>query len=383
MRRVLLTARAVTCALGASANALWEGLLAGETAVRPCPVLGPHAWAARVPDEMLGPSADLGRDRTLSLVEAAARQIVESPAWASVVPRRLAVCLGTTQGTVQTWEHHQELMSREPSHVPPAPGLLDPLADLARRLGASGPFASPSLACASGTAAIGLGLAWIRRGACDAAVAGGVDALSPMVHAGFSALRALDPGASRPFDRERAGLALGEGAGLVLLQAEDARPSGGVEVAGWGLSTDAHHLTGPDPTGAGLARAIRAALEDAGAQPEEVDFVSAHGTGTPYNDLMEAKALALVFGERAATLPVNSIKGAIGHTMAAAGAIEAALCALVLEHGVVPPTAGLSHLDPDILLDVVAGAPRRGQFRTALSTSSGFGGINAALVFRG
>jgi 3-oxoacyl-(acyl-carrier-protein) synthase len=253
--------------------------------------------------------------------------------------------------------------------------------ELARLLEAGGPVVCPSMACASGTAAIGIGLEWIRSGACDAVVAGGVDVLSGLVHAGFACLKALDPVRPRPFDRDRAGLGIGEGAALVLLQrglpdliTEAPR------VTGWAQSADAVHLTGPDATGSGLARAIGQALEEAGLRPEQVDFVSAHGTATEYNDLMEGKALRQVFGDRVDRLPVNSIKGAIGHTMAAAGAIEAVLCTSVLEHGLIPPTANLEHQDPEIPLNVVQGRALEAPVQRAVTTSSGFGGINAALV---
>ena len=180
----------------------------------------------------------------------------------------------------------------------------------------------------------------------------------------------------------RAGLGAGEGAALLLLAAADegAREHA-IEVLGWGLSSDAHHLTGPDPEGRGLARAIEAALREAGLPADAVDAFNAHGTGTVFNDLMEAKALRLALGARADTIPVNSIKGAIGHCMAAAGAIEAVLCAGILERGLFPPTCGLEQPDPAIGLEgLVLGEARPGSYRTVLSTSSGFGGVNAAVL---
>ena len=242
----------------------------------------------------------------------------------------------------------------------------------------------PSLACCSGTAALGCGLDLLRDGAADVVLAGGVDALSDFVIAGFQALRALAPTAARPFDAERRGLSLGEGAAfLVLERAEDARGRGAAALAllsGFGLSDDANHMTGPDPRGAGAARAMRAALADAGRTPADVDFVNLHGTGTSFNDLMEHHALHDLLGARATAVPVNSIKGAIGHTLGAAGAFEGLLCARVVRTGLVPPTVGLVNRDPAIALDVVAGAARRVPVRVALSTTSGFGGLNAALV---
>lgn len=369
---VSLTATGVVCALGLGTDALWRGLLAGESRVGPCDVEGERLVAAPAPL----PTPE-GEDRTDALVREAARQLTASPAWASVEPARLGVCLGTTQGPIASWSQDQRTLA---THRPATPSLATPTSNLARLLGARGPVACPSMACASSTAAIGLGLDWIRDGACDAVVAGGADALSGLVHAGFSCLKALDPERPRPFDRRRAGLAVGEGAALVLLQR--GRVEGAPLLAGWAQSADANHLTGPDPEGRGVARAIERALAEAGLAPADVGFISAHGTATDFNDLMESKAFIRVFGEQAARIPVNSIKGAIGHTMGAAGAIEAVLCVLVLRHGVIPPTAGLEVVDPQIPLDVVRGAPRRAEVRTAVSTSSGFGGVNAAIVLR-
>jgi 3-oxoacyl-[acyl-carrier-protein] synthase II len=190
----------------------------------------------------------------------------------------------------------------------------------------------------------------------------------------------------RPFDARRDGLALGEGAAMLVnesaahAQARGARTD--IEVVGSGLSGDAVHMTAPARDGAGAARAMRAALRDAGVTPQEVDFVSAHGTGTVYNDAMEMAALGAVFGESLPRLPVNSIKGAIGHTLGAAGSFEAVMCTRVLHDGVVPPTAGCEQVDPACALDVVHGEPRRRQIRIALSTSSAFAGNNAAIVLR-
>jgi len=375
---VSITARAVISAFGSGEEVLWNGLLAGASAFEPCPVLtgSESSRIARIPDPPL-PLED-GQDRTLSLVTLAARQLLESPAWRTVDPARLGVAIGTTQGPVLTWQAHQQRMAVDPSYRPAPPGLAGPALAVARLLGAGGPVQNPSLACASGSVAIALAQGWIRSGACDAVVAGGVDVLSRFVHAGFSALRALAPDRPRPFDRDRAGLALGEGAALLLLQA--GALEGHARVSGWGLSADAHHLTGPDPSGSGLARAIQAALADAAIAPSKVDFINAHGTATVFNDLMESKAIAQVFGPAAPRVPVNSIKGAVGHTLAAAGAIEAVVCTLVLERGLVPPTAGLQHLDPAIALDVVHGTARAGSYQRVLSTSSGFGGVNSALV---
>jgi 3-oxoacyl-[acyl-carrier-protein] synthase II len=245
---------------------------------------------------------------------------------------------------------------------------------------------SPSIACASGTQAVGQALELIRRGQADAFVAGGAEALCEFVVSGFHCLRATSGAEARPFAVRREGLALGEGAAILVVESEaHARDRGGrgeVEVAGSGLAGDAVHMTAPARDGAGAARAMRAALEEAGTQPREVDFISAHGTGTVYNDAMEMAAIESVFGAGASRIPVNSIKGAIGHTLAAAGSFEAILCAKVLVEGVIPPTVGCEELDPACRLDIVRGTARRHVVRTAVSTSSAFAGNNAAIVLR-
>jgi 3-oxoacyl-[acyl-carrier-protein] synthase II len=374
---VWLSARGVVCAYGLGEEALWSGLLGGETRIGPCAALDGRSGAA-VPDALLATLPE--PDRATALASEAARQLLRAPALAGIERRRLGVCVGTTQGAVRSWEQHQRLRAADPAHRPPPPTLAGPTLAVARLLDAGGPVQTLSMACASGTAAIGIAAGWIRAGICDAAVAGGVDALSTFVHDGFCQLRALDPGRPRPFDRDRGGLGVGEGAALVLLEA--APREGALRLAGSGLSSDAHHLTGPDPTGAGLARAIDACLADSGLAPAAVDVVNAHGTATVFNDLMESKALALSLRQHVRAAPVNSIKGAIGHTMAAAGAIEAVLCALALERRCLPATVGLNVLDPAIDLDVVVGEPRHGDWRCALSTSAGFGGINAALALQ-
>jgi len=375
-----LAARGVVCAFGASEETLWQGLLSGETRVVTREEEGQEVLAARVPDGALTRAA--AEDRCLSLIREAALQIQQSRAWAELDPCTVGVCVGTTQGTIHTWQRHQQRLALDPAHQPPAPGMAAPALEVARLLGTGGPLECPSMACVSGTAAIGMGLSWIRRGLCDAVVAGGVDALSLFVYQGFACLKALDPQGPRPFDRDRAGLGLGEGAGLVLL-VRGRRP-GKAAVKGWGLGSDANHLTGPHPEGEGAARALARSLADAGEASGALDFLNAHGTGTVYNDQMETRALQQVLGPQdSARLPVNSIKGALGHTMGAAGAIEAILCALVLERGLAPPTANLVQVDPKLPLNLVRIAPRPGDYRCVASTASGFGGLNAALTFIG
>jgi 3-oxoacyl-[acyl-carrier-protein] synthase II len=239
------------------------------------------------------------------------------------------------------------------------------------------------LACASSTHALALASDWVRAGRADVVLAGGTDLLCRFVVAGFNCLKATADRA-RPFDAARRGLVLGEGAAVVVVEDADhaARRGATVQarILGVGAAGDATHMTAPDREGRGAARAMEAALAEAGLAPDAVDFVSAHGTGTPYNDAMEAVAIGRVFGP--GRVPVNSIKGAIGHTLGAAGAFEAVMCLRVLGEDTIPPTAGLERVDPACAgLDLVHGAARAHRTSVALSTSSGFAGANAALVF--
>jgi 3-oxoacyl-[acyl-carrier-protein] synthase II len=295
-----------------------------------------------------------------------------------VEPGRLAVVVGTALGGVEEGER----ALRDGSARRLRSALYDgPAHRLARWLGAGGPAVTVSTACASGASALGIGAEMLRRGEADAVVAGGYDILCRFVMRGFDGLRALTQGCVRPFDRRRSGLLLGEGAGLLLLRRErDAGARGLGTLLGYGSASDAAHISAPDPNGRGIERAMRSALRDAGVDADSIDFVSAHGTATPLNDPIEAAALRRVLGERGGAVPVNSIKGALGHTMGAAAALEAIVCLLAGRHGQVPATRGLEERDPACDLDCVQGSPRALRPRVSLSTSLGFGGCNAALV---
>jgi 3-oxoacyl-(acyl-carrier-protein) synthase len=257
---------------------------------------------------------------------------------------------------------------------------------LARKAEFSGPILTVSTACAAGTDAIGLAYRKISSGSADLIVAGGVDVVCELSFSGFCALKALATDKVRPFSRNRTGLALGEGAAFLVLESEESATRRGAAVrghiAGYASRSDAVHLTAPHREGRGLAAAAMAALRDGGCGPGEIDYVSAHGTGTPYNDAMETRAVKASLGEHAHTVPISSIKGALGHPFGAAGAMEAAVCLLAIRDGVVPPTANLEEPDPECDLDFVPNQARRVEVRTALSLSAGFGGQNAALLIR-
>jgi 3-oxoacyl-(acyl-carrier-protein) synthase len=296
-----------------------------------------------------------------------------------VAPARVAVVLGTALGGV---DEGDRALAGDRRRRRLRGWLYDsPAHNLARWLGADGPVITVSTACASGATAIGIGADLLRHGQADLVVAGGYDPLCRFVMRGFDALRSLTRDHVRPFDRRRAGLLLGEAAALVLL-ARDTDVSGRRlgAVLGHASTGDGSHISAPDPEGRGLERALRTAMAEAGVGAADVDFVSAHGTGTVLNDRIETAVLKRVLGPRAHAIPVNSIKPTMGHTMGAAATLEAIMCLLAGRHGQIPPTRHLEEPDPECDLDYVPGAARVARPRISLSTSLGFGGCNGALV---
>jgi 3-oxoacyl-[acyl-carrier-protein] synthase II len=258
---------------------------------------------------------------------------------------------------------------------------------LAQQFGCGGPRLTVSTACSSGGNALGIAADWVRWGRVPAVLCGGADSLCRMTFSGFNALQALDTVPCRPFDRRRAGLSLGEGAAMFVLEDfERARARGATvyaEFVGYGVSADAHHITQPRPDGAGALLAMQRALEDSGVHADEIDYVNAHGTGTPLNDVIETRALHALLGVGAHRVPVSSTKSMIGHCLAAAGAIEALACVVALREGFVPATATLVEPDPECDLDYVPRTTRTGvALRTVLSNSYGFGGNNTSIVLR-
>lgn len=316
----------------------------------------------------------------------AAGQSLQEAGLAGALPRSAGVVLGTCLGGAEAgfrWLAACDTASAEHLDLTCA-SLSAPAGRLAEAHGLSGPVLTLSTACASGTAAIALATDCIRRGEADLMLAGGVDVLSRFVVSGFWSLRALASGEVRPFDRRRDGLALGEGAGVVVLEERERalrrEASLLAEVLGSGSSGDAHHMTGPSPSGDGVVRAIQAALRDARSGPETVEFISAHGTGTRFNDRMESIALKRVFGERAFRIPISSVKPIVGHTLGAAGALEAILCVKVLQEGILPPTINYGEADPECDLDYVPNVARYQAARCVMSCSSAFAGNNSALL---
>jgi 3-oxoacyl-(acyl-carrier-protein) synthase len=296
---------------------------------------------------------------------------------ASVRPERIGLVLSTTKANIEGLERFADgrgLSAAARRHV--QPNLL--ARDLASAHGARGPVQCVSVACVSGLIALQQGAKLIQRGEADVVLVVGVDHLSAFVNAGFTALKAIDPLGCRPFDRDRCGLSPGE-AGAAMVLARRSLAGGSVPVImGWGTSNDANHMTGPSRDGSGLAQAIRLALSTAALEPQAIDYVNAHGTGTPYNDAMESLALRTVFGE--ACPPVSGAKGMLGHTLGAAGVVETILCVLAMQEQFLPGTPRLSvpfeGAPPSLVL-----TPRRAdKLRRILKLNTGFGGINGALV---
>jgi 3-oxoacyl-[acyl-carrier-protein] synthase II len=292
---------------------------------------------------------------------------------------------------------HEKLLNDGPGRVSPffIPSAIVNLAagQVSIRHGAKGPNSATATACAAGAHAIGDSFKIIQRGDADAMICGGAEsAITPMSVAGFAAMRALstrndDPArASRPFERDREGFVIGEGAGLMILEElESAKRRGAriyAEIVGYGMTADAFHITMPDESGSGAIRVMQKALKDADMEPTDVDYINAHGTSTPYNDKFETLAIKRTFGDHARTLAVSSTKSMTGHLLGAAGGIEGVFSVLAIHHGIIPPTINYFNPDPECDLDYVPNEARESQVDVALSNSFGFGGTNAALIFK-
>jgi 3-oxoacyl-[acyl-carrier-protein] synthase II len=377
-----------------SQERFWTSLCAGETAVREVRSFDASAYpcrvAAEVPREMLDRSGSQevpALRMALAAFDRAMEHAGLSPG--TCHPRRAGIVVGTVLGGTTVGERYlraEVAGDRETARALEEYPLRAIASCLARRAGFAGPVLTVSTACASGTDAIGIASRRIASGTADLVVAGGVDAVCELSFSGFSALRVLTADTVRPFSRNRTGLALGEGAAFLVLEGEGAARRRGARVlgriVGYASRCDAVHLTAPHREGRGLAAAAAAALRDGKCRPEEIDYVSAHGTGTLYNDWMETRALKTVLGSHAHGVPISSIKGALGHAFGAAGAMEAAVCLLAIRDGLVPPTVHLEEPDPECDLDFVPNRARSVAVRSALSVSAGFGGQNAALLIR-
>ena len=407
-RRVVVTGIGLVTPLGIGTEQTWSALLNGQSGVGPITRFDASEQASQIAAEVKGfnPEDWFEKKQAKNLdafvqYAVAAADIAWKNSGLSITDdnvNRVGVITGCGMGGLPTIEeYHGVLMNKGPRKITPffIPRVIPnmPSGHISMRIGCKGPNLTQTTACAAGTHAVGEAFRHIVYGDCDVAITGGAESvICPLAVGGFSAMKALstrndDPAtASRPFDRDRDGFVISEGAGiLVLEELESAKRRGAViyaEVVGYGQSSDAYHIAAPPEDGEGAARCMAAALRDAGMNPEDIDYINAHGTSTPLNDKCETQAIKTVFGAHAYKLAVSSTKSMTGHMLGAAGGIEAAFSALTLHHGIIPPTANLQTPDPDCDLDYVPLVARESRPNTAMSNSFGFGGTNGVVIFK-
>jgi 3-oxoacyl-[acyl-carrier-protein] synthase II len=394
MERVYITGVGVVSSIGLGRTEFFRALAEGKSGITPVESFDAHALGREYAGEIKNFRAQdhlsvaevrrMGRGSAMTL--AAARMAMED---AAIPPEqirgsRTAVVIGTTMGEAEViadldhaWIAHGPSGIKR-SLLPKYGSTLLPI-HVARAVGAAGMVLALPAACAAGNYAMGFGADLIRGGRADVVVTGAVELIQELQFSGFVRLAAMAPSRCQPFDLNRQGLIVGEGAGLLILESESHAIRRGArlqaEVGGYGLSCDAYHITRPHPEATGSIAAMRGALEDAGIGPSDVDFVNAHGTGTRANDLAEAKVMSDVFGTR--RVPISSVKSTLGHCMGAASALEAIACVMTIEEGIYPPTMGYETPDPECDLDVVANFARKGKADVVLNNSLAFGGYNA------
>jgi 3-oxoacyl-[acyl-carrier-protein] synthase II len=407
-RRVVITGLGAVTPLGNDAETFWENLVAGKsgaaeiTAFDHSPFLVHFGCELKDfdPTQWIEKRTARRMDRFAQMILAAAR-MAEQDSGIEIAPEtdRIGVSVATGIGGLQSFQDcYDTLLERGPDRVNPfsIPAIIPNMgaAWVSMQLGTRGPLSSQCTACAASNMAIGEALDAIRLGRADVMLAGGTEAgITPVGIGGFAAMRALsrrnsDPErASRPFDAERDGFVMGEaGAIVVLEELEHAKDRGAkiyAELAGYGVSSDAQHITEPDPSGRHPARAMRMAMDDAGVSPEDIDYINAHGTSTPLGDASETRVIKIALGEdKAYKTPVSSTKGATGHCLGGSGAIEAIISVLAVQRDIVPPTINYEVPDPECDLDYIPNASRETPVEVALSNNFGFGGHNACLVIK-
>ncbi len=404
MRRVAITGMGAVTPLGNDLRTTWDGLLAGRSGVDTIAAFDASEFPVRIAGEVKGydpngaaSAKDVRKfDRNVLFALTAAKEAMADAGVNGLDPERVGVVVGNCIGGFNELMRQYDVMrDRGPDRVSPtflANVLVDSASgQLAIELGVRGPNYAVVSACATGSHALGEGAELIRRGDADLVIAGGTEScIHPLILAGFCSMRGLATGngdpasAARPFDARREGFVIAEGAGIVILEDLDAAKARGArvyaELLGYGASNDAHHMLQPDPSSVGVVGMMRAALERSGVAPEEVDYVNAHGTGTPLGDFAETQALKEVFGDHAYDLVVSSTKSMLGHLFGAAGAVEAIACALAVHEGVVPPTINYEQPDPACDLDYVPNEARAVEVRVALSNAMGLGGHNGCVL---
>ncbi|MPQ97198.1 beta-ketoacyl-ACP synthase II [Modestobacter sp. I12A-02628] len=413
-RRVVITGLGVRAPGGGGTKGFWDLLTSGRTATGRISFFDPAPFRSQVAAEVefdpalegLSPPEQRRMDRATQFAVACAREAVADSGFdfGATDPDRIGVALGSAVASATSLEREYLVLSDSGSrwlvdHEKVSPHMFDYLtpgimpAEVAWTVGAEGPVTMVSNGCTSGIDAVGHASQLIRAGRTDVMLTGATDApITPIVVACFDAIKATtpdndDPGrASRPFDRNRTGFVLAEGAAMFVLEERESALRRGAhvyaEVVGYGTRCNAYHMTGLRADGREMAEAIRVALDQAGAAPQEVDYINAHGSGTKQNDRHETAAYKRSLGEHAYRTPISSIKSMVGHSLGAIGSIEIAACALAIEHGIVPPTANLHEADPECDLDYTPLEARERRVRTVLTVGSGFGGFQSAMVLR-
>lgn len=405
--RVVVTGMGAVTALGYELEEFWNNLVQGKSGVSLVEAFDVSEYPTRIaasvkdfnPENYVERKEARKMDRFVQFAVAAATNALKDSGLhigEDADPDRVGVMIGSGIGGLGTWEdQHDILVQKGPKRVSPffIPMMIANMASghVSILFGAKGPNSTAVTACATGTHSIGDSYKLIQRGDADVMICGGAEAtIRPMGMAGFCSMRAMSTRndepekASRPFDSERDGFIMGEGSGIMILESlEHAQKRGAKiygEVIGYGLSADAHHMTEPDPNGP--ERCMKMALRDAGIDPSEVDYINAHGTSTPVGDRSETIAIKNAFGDHAYKLAVSSTKSMTGHLLGAAGGVEAVICALTMNKGVIPPTINLEHPDPECDLDYVPNVARKADVKVTMSNSFGFGGHNATLILK-
>jgi len=404
----VVTGIGILCPVGRNASSTWEAIIAGKSGIDYITLFDPEPFATKFAGEVKGfnPTDYVNRkqarhmDRFVQLAVAASLEAVKQAGIQITADNQdnIGVIIGSGFGGLLTLSQQIRILREKgPDRVSPflVPMLLADMASaqVSIVLGTKGPNLGTTSACSSGSDAIGTAYEIIKRGDAQAMLAGGSEAaVTPIGIAAFNALRVLSTRnsqprlASRPFDAERDGFVLSEGAAVLMLEelsfAQRRGASILAEITGYGVSSDAYHVTQPIEDGEGAVRAMQMALNKAGLATTEIDYINAHGTSTLLNDKMETRAIKTVFGDTAYHIPVSSTKSMMGHLLGGAGAVEAAICIMIIQHGIIPPTINLTHPDPECDLDYVPNIARQARVTTALSNSFGFGGHNSVLVFR-
>ena len=397
-RRIAITGIGLVTSLGSTREETWRRLVAGECGVRPVTVFDTEGYRSRIAAEVALPEIEaqltpLERrrwSRSDQFGVIAAQEAVSDAGIAETVdPSRAGVILGAgTSDLLRNEEYYQATMTVGIQRARPSKAwnhfANTPVDIIAQRFGFEGPRLCVVAACSSSTIAIGQAVDAIRGGRIDVALTGGTDALARLTFSGFNALKLMDPEPCRPFDRGRAGMNIGEGAAILVLeemsraQARGARVYG--ELAGYSFGCEAFHPTAPEPDGRPVTAVVSEALRDSKLDPSAVEHVNAHGTATPQNDRAEARGFRAALGHRMPNVPVTAVKSMIGHCLGAAGGLEAAILALTVARGVIPPTINHRETDPECAIDVVANDARQQRIRCGVSTSLGFGGNDSAVV---